>query len=380
MLYEQVIERGKARLTDTSAMSRSEWLKLRASGIGGSDAGAIMGLNKYATPLSVYFAKKDLAVHEGSKAAEWGNILEDPIRQKAREELGIQIETVPGMFTNKEHDFMNANFDGLIFVEGEKEIAGSVVSGLGGHEIKTSRTGDGFTTDEAEAITELYIAELVDAGVVKIVDRANFDKVMKELNFQSSDWSNSEKTAKLGQALNAKFISRGKIMKLGSKLAISASVIDIQTAENVASTKATYQDIDDLVSNLYELEITSLAKDVAYSRGPAGGLVFHFDGQYFYEAIFWNKLYSLKDANKIDVSGVRGYYDWKFPNVTEARYICENLLTRKKHDEILGDYWLYEYRKSVKFYAEYGRDYRIYDYNTENDKCRICLVRKFADE
>lgn len=157
MLYEQVIERGKARLTDTSAMSRSEWLKLRASGIGGSDAGAIMGLNKYATPLSVYFAKKDLAVQEGSKAAEWGNILEDPVRQKAREELGIQIETVPGMFTNKEHDFMNANFDGLVFVEGEKEIAGSVVSGLGGHEIKTSRTGDGFTTDE---IPDSYYAQV----------------------------------------------------------------------------------------------------------------------------------------------------------------------------------------------------------------------------
>ena len=157
MLYEQVIERGKARLTDTSAMSRSEWLKLRASGIGGSDAGAIMGLNKYATPLSVYFAKKDLAVHEGSKAAEWGNILEDPVRQKAREELGIEIETVPGMFTNKEHDFMNANFDGLVFAEGEKEIAGSVVSGLGGHEIKTSRTGDGFTTDE---IPDSYYAQV----------------------------------------------------------------------------------------------------------------------------------------------------------------------------------------------------------------------------
>ena len=157
MLYEQVIELGKARLTDTSAMSRSEWLKLRTSGIGGSDAGAIMGLNKYATPLSVYFAKKDLAVHEGSKASEWGNILEDPIRQKAREELGIEIETVPGMFTNKEHDFMNANFDGLVFVEGEKEIAGSVVSGLGGHEIKTSRTGDGFTTDE---IPDSYYAQV----------------------------------------------------------------------------------------------------------------------------------------------------------------------------------------------------------------------------
>ena len=152
--------------------------------------------------------------------------------------------------------------------------------------------GNAVTADEVEAITELYISALIEAGKVRIVDRANFDKVIKELNFQSSDWSNSEKTAKLGKALNAKFISRGKIMKLGSKLSISASVIDIETAENVASTKATYTDIDELVSKLYKLEITSLAKDVAYSRGPAGGLVFHFDGQYFYEAAFLPKSYT----------------------------------------------------------------------------------------
>ena len=52
------------------------------------------------------------------------------------------------MFRSKELSFMCANFDGLVLVEGEREIAGGVVSGLGGHEIKTSRTGEGFTKDE----------------------------------------------------------------------------------------------------------------------------------------------------------------------------------------------------------------------------------------
>lgn len=156
-LYKKIIERGKARFTDTSAMSKSEWLKLRASGIGGSDAGAIIGLNKYSTPLSVYLAKKDFSNFEGNAATEWGNILEEPIRQKAREELGIQIETVPGMFTSREHSFMNANIDGLVFVEGAKEIKGVIVSGLGGHEIKTSRSGDGFTTDE---VPDSYYAQV----------------------------------------------------------------------------------------------------------------------------------------------------------------------------------------------------------------------------
>lgn len=148
MLYEKIIDTGRVNFQSTEEMTREQWLDLRKTGIGGSDAGAIMGFNKYATPLSVYLAKKDMSHFEGNAATEWGNILESPIREKAKEELGIQIETVPGMFTSAKHPFMNANLDGLVFVDGEKEIAGSVVSGLGGHEIKTSRTGDGFTADE----------------------------------------------------------------------------------------------------------------------------------------------------------------------------------------------------------------------------------------
>lgn len=242
--------------------------------------------------------------------------------------------------------------------------------------------GNAVTADEAEAITELYIAELVDAGVVKIVDRANFDKVMKELNFQSSDWSNSEKTAKLGQALNAKFISRGKIMKLGSKLAISASVIDIQTAENVASTKATYTDIDELVSKLYKLEITSLAKDVFYSKGPAGGTVFHFDGKYFYEVAFLTEKYSwnnCKDRNYDFEFG--GCSDWRFPNATEASYIAKNLVHRKKHKEIEGVYWIQKYGYYVHLSSSCYDDHYIREtVNANASSLRICLVHKFTGE
>lgn len=157
MLYEKVLEMGNVEFTDTSTFTREQWLELRRTGIGGSDAGAILGLNKYSTPLSVYLAKKDFASFNGNAATEWGNILEDPVRQKAREELGIEIETVPGMFTSKDNPFMNANFDGLVYIEGEKEIAGGVVSGLGGHEIKTSRTGEGFTNDE---VPDSYYAQV----------------------------------------------------------------------------------------------------------------------------------------------------------------------------------------------------------------------------
>ena len=38
-------------------LTREEWLAIRKKGIGGSDAGAICGLNPYASPMNVYLDK-----------------------------------------------------------------------------------------------------------------------------------------------------------------------------------------------------------------------------------------------------------------------------------------------------------------------------------
>lgn len=148
MLYE-LIDNSKCHLIYVDQEKEPEkWHELRKTGIGGSDVGAIMGMNKYSTPLSVYMAKKDLSNFAGNAATMWGHILEDPIRQQTAKELDVHIETVPGMFRSNKCEFMNANVDGLVMVEGDKEIAGEVVNGLGGHEIKTSSTGEGFALDE----------------------------------------------------------------------------------------------------------------------------------------------------------------------------------------------------------------------------------------
>ena len=38
----------------TMGMEHEEWLRLRKGGIGGSDAGAMCGLNPYRSPMAVY--------------------------------------------------------------------------------------------------------------------------------------------------------------------------------------------------------------------------------------------------------------------------------------------------------------------------------------
>lgn len=121
----------KAKFTPVDQATEPEkWMQLRTTGIGGSDVGAIMGLNKYASPLTVYLSKKDIEGFKGNAATEWGHILEDPIRKKASEELGISICTVPGMYTSNEYPFMNANLDGVCHADHQVTIKCERIVGL----------------------------------------------------------------------------------------------------------------------------------------------------------------------------------------------------------------------------------------------------------
>ena len=47
----------KQIMTVREMENRKNWLDVRAQGIGGSDAGAILGLNKYKGPMAVYLEK-----------------------------------------------------------------------------------------------------------------------------------------------------------------------------------------------------------------------------------------------------------------------------------------------------------------------------------
>lgn len=171
------------------------WLNARRRGIGGSDAGAIMGLNPYSSPLSVWYEK----VYGGyvdtpiNTACHWGNILEGAIRDECKgiilgliltndKEVApinpiasnmwgdiydedpcidgkpvVSIEDVPGALVSKEHPYMRANLDGLISLECPLVIGDDSVVGLGGLEIKTSSRGIGFAPNE---VPDSYYAQV----------------------------------------------------------------------------------------------------------------------------------------------------------------------------------------------------------------------------
>lgn len=238
-------------------------------------------------------------------------------------------------------------------------------------------SGNAVTKDEAEAITELYITELVTTEKVKVVDRMNFDKILKEMNFQNSDWSDKEKTAELGKVANADLIARGQIIKLGSKMYLSTTIIDVKSANVLSSARKDFNSIDDIFGLL-----TSFAKDAVAGLdlkigdiGPGGGIVFYIEGKRCLECSDLLGEATWEDA-KAMCKNYRGggYSDWYLPTKEELNYIYQNL---RKTGKIGGDTWYWSSSSNDKYYAlqSFSDGYQYSDY--KNNTYSVRAIRAF---
>lgn len=99
-------------------MSHEDWLKLRKTGIGGSDAGAICGLNPFSSPMKVFYDKNSGDIQEpGSEAIRQGHDLEQYVAQRFTEATGLKVRCSNYMYRSVEHPFMIADVDRLIVGE-----------------------------------------------------------------------------------------------------------------------------------------------------------------------------------------------------------------------------------------------------------------------
>ena len=92
--------------------NREEWLELRRQAIGGSDAAAILGLNRWSSPLAVYADKLGLVPErEDNEAMRQGRDLEAYVAERFTEATGLRVRRENHLLVNDELPFMHANID-----------------------------------------------------------------------------------------------------------------------------------------------------------------------------------------------------------------------------------------------------------------------------
>jgi Ca2+-binding EF-hand superfamily protein len=85
----------------------------------------------------------------------------------------------------------------------------------------------------------------VNVGKVRVVDRQNIDKIVKEYEFQQSDLTDEATAVKIGKLSGADIIVIGSISYVGSKYYLNIKLIAVETGEIIGSSIDDAQEADD---------------------------------------------------------------------------------------------------------------------------------------
>ncbi|MBN9407512.1 MAG: YqaJ viral recombinase family protein [Burkholderiales bacterium] len=106
------------RLVDTRKMDRADWLEVRKSGIGGSDAAAAVGLNLHKSALELWLEKTgregELRQPDATDTREpifWGALLEPIVAAAYAQQTGNRVRKVNAVLRHPTVPYMLANLD-----------------------------------------------------------------------------------------------------------------------------------------------------------------------------------------------------------------------------------------------------------------------------
>jgi putative phage-type endonuclease len=102
----------------TKDMPHEEWLEHRRKSIGGSDASAIIGMNNYSSPYTVWADKLGkLPPKEDNEAMRLGRDLEEYVAKRFTEATGKKVRRENNILINPDIPFAHANVDRMIVGE-----------------------------------------------------------------------------------------------------------------------------------------------------------------------------------------------------------------------------------------------------------------------
>jgi len=183
---------------EAMASNRAGWLMNRNMGIGGSDAGAIVGLNPYKGAYQVWLEKTNQVAPQDvseKEAVYWGNVLEPVVATEFTARTGKKV-TRHGMLRSKEYPFLLANVDRLVM----GEDAGLEIKTAGGFKDKEwegDKLPDSYYVQcqhymMVTGLKRWYIAALIGGPyfhlVWKCIER-NEDDIMALFDAEKEFWA-----------------------------------------------------------------------------------------------------------------------------------------------------------------------------------------------
>ena len=323
-------------MTVEEMQDRRKWLEMRRTGIGGSDAAVVVGLNAYQTLFSLWMDKTgqtDIEDEEGAELPDWieaGIRSEKMIAEWFEDKTGKKLQRC-GMLRSNEHPFMIADVDRLVV--GENAIV----------EIKTTAS---WNKDEwaEDSIPDTYWAQIqhyMSVGgwekcyvvclvggrelVIREVERNDEDieaLVEAERNF----WENYVIPKKLPDVDGTETCKQAlqKMYKGGDDDAIELDGSIDAEIDNYFALKEQIKKLEAMALER-ENKVRMLMEDHEFGRSPKYNISYKSG----YARTGFNSKQFAKDHEKL-------YEQYKTVTTSRRLYIRESVARRKEREKLNG--------------------------------------------
>ena len=153
-------------ITKIKTTTREEWLAERKKSLGGSDIGAVLGMNAYSSPITVWMDKTGKSPER--EQTEWmrlGTDLEDYVAQRFSEKSGLKVVKDSFTWRNDKYPHLHANIDRKVV--GQKSgLECKITSSLNEKKYRDGRFIDSYYAQCVEYLavseyTRWYLAVLI---------------------------------------------------------------------------------------------------------------------------------------------------------------------------------------------------------------------------
>ena len=160
-------------ITKIKTNTHEEWLEERKKSLGGSDVGAVLGMNTYSSPYTIWAEKcGKLPPFEGNEWTRLGNDLEFYVAQRFSEASGLKLVNDSATWRNDKYPHLHANIDRKV-VGMKAGVECKLTSELNAKKYRDGEFPDRFYAQCVEylAVTELerwFLAVLIYGKGIKI--------------------------------------------------------------------------------------------------------------------------------------------------------------------------------------------------------------------
>lgn len=127
------------KLVKTNDLKREEWLEVRKTGIGSSDAAAAVGLNPYQSQLELWMVKTGRGAalpqvdpNDDSSPMFWGTLLESFVAAHYTKKSGNRVRKINAVLQHPEYAWMLANIDREVMGAPDVQILECKTAGMNG--------------------------------------------------------------------------------------------------------------------------------------------------------------------------------------------------------------------------------------------------------